>query len=218
METLESLVERAQSGDQNAYGEIVRRFQDMAYGYAYAILGDFQLAEDAAQEAFIEAYHCLPNLREPRAFPGWFKRVVFGRCNRLIRGKRVETVPIGTAQAVARDLEIDVEFIEAAEAVVAPGPKDYDMGVPSSPVSAESAEAVDVSDTYYAADYVVMAAPGSPFADSESLADLRDARVTAAVDAPPEIHSYIDDVIAPTTPTDPILGVPTSAAILGKMD
>jgi RNA polymerase sigma factor (sigma-70 family) len=101
VDTLESLVERAQGGDQNAYGEIVRRFQDMAYGYAYTILGDFQLAEDAAQEAFVEAYHCLPNLREPRAFPGWFKRVVFKHCDRITRGKRVETVPMETAQAVA---------------------------------------------------------------------------------------------------------------------
>ena len=42
-------------GDAQAYGHIVRLFQDMAFGYAYAILGDFHLAEDAAQEAFIEA-------------------------------------------------------------------------------------------------------------------------------------------------------------------
>ena len=33
------------------------------------------------------------------------------------------------------------------------------------------------------------------------------------MDAPPEIQSYIDDVIAPTTPTDPILGVPKSAEL-----
>ena len=38
-----------------AFGEIVRRFQDMAYGCAYAVLGDFHLAEDAAQEAFLAA-------------------------------------------------------------------------------------------------------------------------------------------------------------------
>jgi len=54
--SLESLVLSAREGDENAYGVIVRRFQDMAVGYGYSILRDFQLAEDAAQEAFFEAY------------------------------------------------------------------------------------------------------------------------------------------------------------------
>jgi DNA-directed RNA polymerase specialized sigma24 family protein len=53
MEEVRSLVVRARGGDLEAYGEIVRRFQDMAYGYAYSILGDFHLAEDAAQEASV---------------------------------------------------------------------------------------------------------------------------------------------------------------------
>lgn len=66
----------------------MRRFQDMAYGYAYAVLNDFHLAEDAAQEAFVEAHGCLPNLEHPQAFPAWLKRIVFKHCDRLTRGKR----------------------------------------------------------------------------------------------------------------------------------
>ncbi len=46
---LHTLVHRAQAADLKAYDLIVRRFQDMAVGYAYSLLGDFQLAEDAAQ-------------------------------------------------------------------------------------------------------------------------------------------------------------------------
>lgn len=59
MEDLKTLVIRSRSGDLDAYGEIVRRFQDMAYGYAYSVLGDFHLAQDVAQEAFIQAYRDL---------------------------------------------------------------------------------------------------------------------------------------------------------------
>jgi len=47
----------------------------MAYAYAYAMLGDFYLAEDAAQRAFISAWRKLGQLRQPEAFPGWFRRV-----------------------------------------------------------------------------------------------------------------------------------------------
>ena len=54
MEELQALLRQAQDGDVDAYGQLVRRFQDMAVGYAYTVLGDFYLAEDAAQEAFIE--------------------------------------------------------------------------------------------------------------------------------------------------------------------
>lgn len=72
-----------------AFGGLVRSFQDMAYACAYAVLGDFQLAEDAAQEAFISAWQKLSQLRQPEAFPGWFRRIVLTECNRLTRGKRL---------------------------------------------------------------------------------------------------------------------------------
>ncbi len=77
-----------------AFGELVARFQDMAFGCAYAVLGDFYLAEDAAQEAFINAWQSLHQLRTPEAFPGWLRRIVLTRCNRLTRGKRLQIVPL----------------------------------------------------------------------------------------------------------------------------
>ena len=88
---LTSLVVRAQTGDRAAYDGIVLRFQDMAVGYASAVLGDFHLAEDAAQEAFVGAWTELPRLQKPAAFPGWFKRIVFMRCSRILRQRQ----PVG---------------------------------------------------------------------------------------------------------------------------
>lgn len=55
----------AQSGDLDAFTAIVVRFQDMAVGYAYAVLKDFHLAQDAAQEAFLTAYTDLHMLHQP---------------------------------------------------------------------------------------------------------------------------------------------------------
>jgi len=94
VEDVRSLVDRAKAGKLEAYGAIVRRFQDMAVGYGYAVLGDFYLAEDAAQEAFIEAYRDLGKLRDAAAFPGWFRRIVFKHCDRLRRGKRIEATKL----------------------------------------------------------------------------------------------------------------------------
>jgi RNA polymerase sigma factor (sigma-70 family) len=72
-----------------AFCELVGIFQDMAYACAYAVLGDFCLAQDAAQESFISAWQKLSQLREPEAFPGWFRRIVLTECNRLTRGKHL---------------------------------------------------------------------------------------------------------------------------------
>lgn len=94
MTSLEMLIRRTRDGDDDAFGSIVRRFQDMAVGYGYAILRDFQLAEDAAQEAFFEAYRNLDKLREPAAFPGWFRRIVFKQCDRITRNKAFSLIAL----------------------------------------------------------------------------------------------------------------------------
>jgi RNA polymerase sigma factor (sigma-70 family) len=77
-----------------AFCEIVRLFQDMAYACAYAVLGDFHLAEDVAQDAFISAWQKLYQLRQPKAFPAWFRRIVLTECNRLNRGRRLQAISL----------------------------------------------------------------------------------------------------------------------------
>lgn len=91
------LVVRASIGDAEAFAAIVARFQDLAAGYAYSLLGDYHLAEDAAQEAFVAAWQLLPQLREPAGFPGWFRRVIFKHCDR-IRRTRQPHLPLEAAQ------------------------------------------------------------------------------------------------------------------------
>ena len=103
MEELARLVTQSRSGDLDAFGRIVRRFQRMACGCAYSHLGDFHLAEDAAQEAFVEAYSRLPDLRHPQAFPGWFRRIVLKHCDRFTRRRNVETVPLEAASNTPAD-------------------------------------------------------------------------------------------------------------------
>jgi len=79
---------------REAFGELVIRFQDMAFACAFAVLGDAYLAQDTAQEAFVVAWQKLAQLREPAAFPGWFKRIVLTQCSRLTRCKRLQLLPL----------------------------------------------------------------------------------------------------------------------------
>src|SRR5690349_13582204 len=95
------LVEAVRQGDLDAFNAVVRRFQGMAYAVAYDRVGDAHLAEDAAQEAFLEAYFALTSLREPAAFPGWFRRIVVKQGDRLTRGPQHTLLPLEAAATLA---------------------------------------------------------------------------------------------------------------------
>lgn len=101
MEDLTTLVACAQQGDSAAYEQIVYRFQDMAVGYAYALLGDWQQAEDVAQDAFISAYYTLEKLRDAAAFPGWFRRIIWSQANRCHRIQQPSTVSLDQVAEIA---------------------------------------------------------------------------------------------------------------------
>ena len=81
-ESVGTLVERARSALQpehvrhQAFAELVRRFEDLAFACACAKLRDAALAEDAAQDAFFTAWERLDQLREPDAFD---RGQLFGR-------------------------------------------------------------------------------------------------------------------------------------------
>ena len=77
-----------------AFGQVVQYYQQMVYGCAYAILGDFHLAEDAAQEAFLIAYRQLADLREAKAFAGWLRRIVTNYCLAQVRRRGISAVSL----------------------------------------------------------------------------------------------------------------------------
>ncbi len=94
MDSLKQLVTQAQNGNDDAFGMLIGRFQDFAYATAYGYLGERMAAQDAAQEAFLEAYRTLEKLREPHAFPAWLRRIVYKRCDRQTRGMQPDLQPL----------------------------------------------------------------------------------------------------------------------------
>jgi len=98
-----------------AFSELVRLFQDMAYAAAYAKLGDHDLAEEAAQRAFISAWQRLEQLRTPEAFPGWFRRLVMTECNRLTRGKHLRLTSLDDGVMAASDRTDPQKVLERDE-------------------------------------------------------------------------------------------------------
>jgi RNA polymerase sigma factor (sigma-70 family) len=90
MKEFSHLVEAAQSGDCESYTALVQRFQGMAYAIAYRRVGDHDLAQDIVQDAIMEAFLHLPQLKEPSAFPGWFRQIVLRQCTRVLRRASIQ--------------------------------------------------------------------------------------------------------------------------------
>ena len=80
-----ALVHLALSGDRDAFCDLVRRYQNLAYGTAMGLLSDFDLAQDVAQESFLCAYEHLTKLKEPGLFAPWLRGIVRRQAYHAIR-------------------------------------------------------------------------------------------------------------------------------------
>lgn len=80
------LVDKAKTGDRDAYGELVIRFQGSVYAMALGRVRDPLEAQDLAQDVFIHAMRKLPQLRDARCFAGWLRQITARMAiNRLTR-------------------------------------------------------------------------------------------------------------------------------------
>ncbi len=87
------LIAQAQQGDRGAFGELVRRHRKGVVNVVYRMCGNANLAEDAAQEAFIRAWEHLPGYRPQSPFRNWIYRIATNAARDVLRRDR-ETVDI----------------------------------------------------------------------------------------------------------------------------
>ncbi len=81
-----ALIERARDGDVRAWEEIVLRYQDVVLRTAWVITGSQADAEDAAQEAFVNAWLAIRRFRSGSPFRPWILRIVANEARNRRRG------------------------------------------------------------------------------------------------------------------------------------
>lgn len=87
------LVVAAQEGDNDAFGELVNRFERMVHAVCWQRLRNHAEVQEAAQEVFIKALQKLGQLNEPAAFAGWLKSIAVRQSiNRSVRRPATLTV------------------------------------------------------------------------------------------------------------------------------
>ena len=82
------LVERAMHGDEAAFDALVGRIGDSMHSVARRILRDTTLAQDATQQALLDAWRYLPGLRDPDRFEAWTHRLLVRACYAESRRER----------------------------------------------------------------------------------------------------------------------------------
>jgi len=82
------LVKRSSDGEQEAFEPLVRRYSDSIVRFVYHMVGDFQTAEDIAQETFIKAFAHLRRLEQPERFSTWLYSIARHSCLDWIRARR----------------------------------------------------------------------------------------------------------------------------------
>ena len=88
------LVERAQRGDHDAFAALTRASIGRLDTAARLILRDPTAAEDAVQDAFMNAWQGLPGLRDPDRFDAWLHRLVGTACRRQLRRQRSRPIEV----------------------------------------------------------------------------------------------------------------------------
>src|SRR6267142_566337 len=76
----EQMVERALSGDPEAFGEIVRRWERRIFALAFGMLGREEDARDATQETFLAAFRNLRAFRGEAKVSSWLHRIAVNKC------------------------------------------------------------------------------------------------------------------------------------------
>src|SRR2546423_12687503 len=97
--TTAELLERSLTGDRIAFERLFRPLYHDGFRLAVGMLSDASLAEDAVQEALLNAWRKLHTFREGSNVRPWFLTIVANQCRTVRRGGRFSCRPAGDAES-----------------------------------------------------------------------------------------------------------------------
>ena len=83
------LIHRVLDGDENAFSELVEKYQKQVHALAWRKIGDFHIAEEITQDTFLRAYQKLRTLKKPQRFASWLYVIATNRCNTWLHKKHL---------------------------------------------------------------------------------------------------------------------------------
>lgn len=114
-------IQKAQQGDKESFRFLVEQYQKQALSTAVFLTHHFYTAQDTVQEAFVQCYLHLSELREPTQFKWWFFRILTRTAWRK-KEKDTKTIPIADIFP-AKEKELEERRVPA------PGIEETDAGI-----------------------------------------------------------------------------------------
>jgi RNA polymerase sigma-70 factor, ECF subfamily len=110
---------RAQSGDRDAFNELVNLYEGRLMYYVRRMIPDAHRARDIFQEVWLDVFLKLGQLRSPEAFRVWLYRLAHDRAARHVRRKLVEANYQERASSEAQDVDSwnELKLLENCELV-----------------------------------------------------------------------------------------------------
>jgi RNA polymerase sigma-70 factor (ECF subfamily) len=102
-------IKKCQLGDREAFRHLVERYQKRAVAHAMTVLLNRDDAEDAVQEAFIDAFKAIGRFDTSRTFYQWFYVLLRNRCYKMTARRR-PTENLEDVQLLAAQREDDTRF------------------------------------------------------------------------------------------------------------
>ena len=112
-----ALVDAAQAGDEVAFRQLVEPLTRELEAYAYRMLGGYQDAEDALQEARLKAWRHLGSYEPSASFRAWLYRIATNTCLDMLRQRQRRLLPQDVGPAVApgpplTEMRDDIAWLE----------------------------------------------------------------------------------------------------------
>ena len=122
---LQVLVVRCQVGDRAAFAELVGVCQPRLRAFLLKMLPKAQMAEDVAQEIWVDIFRDLSSLIDPAAFLSWLYRIAHNRCARAMRGRKrsfssIDEIEISEPQQEIEFTPEDAAAVQAALDQISP--------------------------------------------------------------------------------------------------
>ena len=89
-----TLIHRAQSGDEQAFGDLIRVYYPFVYAIVIGIVNNPHDAEEVVQDTFLNAYRGLGQYQEMAKFKNWLGEIARNRARSWLRKQRIDTVSI----------------------------------------------------------------------------------------------------------------------------
>ena len=90
----DTLINRAQSGDEGAFVDLIRVYYPFVYAIVIRIVNNPHDAEEVVQDTFLNAYRGLAQYQEMEKFKNWLGEIARNRARSWVRKQRIDTVPI----------------------------------------------------------------------------------------------------------------------------